>query len=31
MGPYDSGQIVNLPRDIAKILVQSNKAEFIEK
>jgi DNA replication factor GINS len=31
MGPYDKGQIANIPKEIAKILVQSNKAEFIEK
>jgi len=31
MGPYEKGQIVNLPREIAKILVQGNKVEFVEK
>lgn len=31
MGPYDKGQIANIPKEIAKILVQSNKSEFIEK
>jgi DNA replication initiation complex subunit (GINS family) len=31
MGPYDKGQIVNIPKEIAKILVDNNKAEFIEK
>jgi len=31
MGPYEKGQMVNIPKEIAKILVDSNKAEFIEK
>jgi DNA replication initiation complex subunit (GINS family) len=31
MGPYEKGQIVNLPREIANILVQGNKVELVEK
>ncbi len=31
MGPYEKGQIVNLPRDIANILIQGGKAELVEK
>jgi len=31
MGPYEKGQIVNISKEIAKILIDSNKAEFIEK
>lgn len=29
MGPYDKGQIANIPKDIAKILVDDKKAEII--
>lgn len=31
MGPYEKGQIANMPKEIAKILVDSGKAELIEK
>jgi DNA replication initiation complex subunit (GINS family) len=31
LGPYGKGQIANLPNEIAKILVQSKKAEYVEK
>jgi DNA replication initiation complex subunit (GINS family) len=31
MGPYKKGQIANLPKEIAKILVDGKKAEIIEK
>jgi len=31
MGPYDKGQIANIPKDIANILVDGKKAEIIEK
>ena len=31
MGPYDKGQIANLPKEIVNILVQGRKAEVIEK
>jgi len=27
MGPYDKGQIANLPKEIVKILIEDNKAE----
>jgi len=30
MGPYEKGQIANIPKEIAKILVEGNKAEFAE-
>ena len=30
MGPYEAGQVVNLPKEIAKILVEDGKAEIIE-
>ena len=30
MGPYDKGQIANLPKEIIKILVDDGKAELIE-
>jgi DNA replication initiation complex subunit (GINS family) len=30
MGPYDPGQIANLPKEIAKILVEDGKADIIE-
>jgi len=28
MGPYEKGQIANMPREIAKILMDSGKAEI---
>ncbi len=28
MGPYDKGQIANLPKEIAKILIEGNKADL---
>jgi DNA replication initiation complex subunit (GINS family) len=31
MGPYKKGQIANLPKEVAKILVEGKKAEIIEK
>lgn len=31
VGPYEKGQIVNLPSEIAKILIDSEKAEIVEK
>jgi DNA replication initiation complex subunit (GINS family) len=31
MGPYEKGQIANLPKEIAKILIEDNKAEEIEE
>ncbi len=31
MGPYDKGQIANIPKEIAKILVDDGKAEVVEK
>lgn len=31
MGPYDKGQIVNMPKEIAKILISGGKVELIEK
>lgn len=30
MGPYEKGQIANLPKEITKILVESGKCEFVE-
>ncbi len=30
MGPYEKGQIVNLSKDIAKILIDDGKAELVE-
>ena len=31
MGPFEKGQIANIPREIAKILIDDSKAEIIEK
>jgi len=31
MGPYDKGQMVNLPKEIAKILAEDKKLEILEK
>lgn len=31
MGPYEKGQMVNLPKEIAKILVDGGKVEIVEK
>ena len=31
MGPFEKGQVANIPREIAKILIDDNKAEVIEK
>lgn len=31
MGPYEKGEMVNMPKEIAKILVQGKKVEMIEK
>lgn len=30
MGPFEKGQIANLPKEIADILVEDGKAEFVE-
>lgn len=31
IGPFEKGQIANIPREVAKILVEDGKAEFVEK
>lgn len=31
MGPYEKGQIVNIPKEVAKILLDGGKAERVEK
>ena len=31
MGPFEKGQIANIPRKIASILIEDGKAEIIEK
>ena len=31
MGPYEKGQIANIPKEIAKILIDDGKVEVIEK
>jgi DNA replication initiation complex subunit (GINS family) len=31
LGPFEKGQIANIPRDVAKILVEDSKLEIIEK
>jgi DNA replication initiation complex subunit (GINS family) len=31
MGPYEKGQIANIPKEIAKILIDDGKAEVIEQ
>lgn len=31
MGPFETGQIANIPKEIAKILIDDKKAEVIEK
>lgn len=31
MGPFEKGQIANIPREIAKILIDDGKAEVVEK
>ena len=30
MGPYEKGQIANLPKEITKILIDSGKCELVE-
>ena len=30
MGPYDKGQIANLPKEITKILIEGGKCELVE-
>ncbi len=30
IGPFERGQIANIPKDIAKILVEDDKADFVE-
>jgi len=29
MGPFEKGQIVNIPKNIAKILIDDNKVEVV--
>ncbi|MBW6442726.1 hypothetical protein K0A97_03010 [Patescibacteria group bacterium] len=31
IGPFEKGQIVNIPRDVAKILIEDGKAEILDK
>ena len=31
MGLYEKGQMVNIPKEIAKILIDDGKAEIIEE
>jgi DNA replication initiation complex subunit (GINS family) len=31
MGPFEKGQIANLPKEIAKILIEDNKVEILEE
>ncbi len=31
MGPFEKGQVANIPKEIAKILIEDNRAEIIEK
>lgn len=31
IGPFQKGQIANIPKEIAKILIEDNKAEVLEK
>jgi hypothetical protein len=31
LGPFEKGQIANLPKEIAKILVEDGKAAIVEK
>jgi len=31
VGPFEKGQIVNLPKEIAKILIEEGKAEIVEE
>ena len=31
MGPFEKGQIANIPKEIVKILIDDNKVEIIEK
>lgn len=31
LGPFEKGQIANIPRDVAKILLEDSKLEIIEK
>ena len=31
MGPFEKGQMANIPKDIAKILIEGNKVEIVEK
>lgn len=31
MGPYEKDQIANIPRDVANILIEDGKAEFVEE
>ncbi|MFH1607599.1 MAG: hypothetical protein ABIA78_00520 [archaeon] len=31
MGPYEKGQVVNIPKEIAKILVDDGKCEVVER
>jgi DNA replication initiation complex subunit (GINS family) len=31
LGPFEKGQMANIPKDIAKILIEDGKAEIVEK
>ncbi|MCK5624502.1 DNA replication complex GINS family protein [Candidatus Pacearchaeota archaeon] len=31
MGPFEKGQVANIPKEISKILISDNKAEIVEK
>jgi DNA replication initiation complex subunit (GINS family) len=31
MGPFENGQVVNIPKEVAKILIEDNKAEEISE
>jgi len=31
MGPFEKGQIANLPKEVVKILVDGKKVEIVEK
>ena len=31
VGPFEKGQMANIPKEIAKILIEDDKAEVVEK
>jgi hypothetical protein len=31
LGPFEKGQMANIPKEIAKILIDDGKAEILEK